>query len=129
MTDGEKYLVLHIIIDYGQRLQVANKFPKSPNKHSVSGSVFVVKSSDCDKFYIDDEGYYCVEGTDLFYHKHFSARVFCQESAFAIELNWDLCREEAIKWCRENAPEAIKDLPDNELWDIMEDSYLNREGV
>ena len=22
-----------------------------------------------------------------------------------------------------------KDLPDNELWNIMEDSYLNREGV
>lgn len=33
--------------------------------------------------------------------------------------------EEAIKWCRENAPEAIKNLHENELWDIMKDSYFN----
>lgn len=30
---------------------------------------------------------------------------------------------EEIQWCRDNAPDACKDLPDNELWDLMKDSY------
>lgn len=29
----------------------------------------------------------------------------------------------ALKWCRANAPEAAKDLPDNELWQLMRESY------
>ena len=33
--------------------------------------------------------------------------------------------EEAIKWCKENAPESVKNLHENELWDIMKDSYFN----
>lgn len=34
-------------------------------------------------------------------------------------------KSEALRWCREHAPEAIKGLPDSELWDIMKDSYYN----
>lgn len=30
---------------------------------------------------------------------------------------------EAIEWCRKNAPDAIKGLPDEELWDIMQSTY------
>lgn len=30
---------------------------------------------------------------------------------------------EALQWCRYNAPDACKDLPDDELWDLMKDSY------
>lgn len=28
-----------------------------------------------------------------------------------------------IQWCRTNAPESIKHLSDDELWDVMSDSY------
>lgn len=28
-----------------------------------------------------------------------------------------------LKWCRENAPMAARDLPDDELWDLMKVSY------
>ena len=34
-----------------------------------------------------------------------------------------------LKWCRAHAPEAIKDLPDEELWDIMKGSYYAAEGL
>lgn len=31
--------------------------------------------------------------------------------------------EQQIQWCRINAPDSIKHLSDDELWDIMSDSY------
>lgn len=31
--------------------------------------------------------------------------------------------EQQIQWCRINAPDSIKHLNDDELWDIMSDSY------
>lgn len=34
-----------------------------------------------------------------------------------------------LKWCRAHAPEAIRDLPDEELWDIMKGSYYATEGL
>lgn len=33
-----------------------------------------------------------------------------------------------IAWCRDNAPEAIKELPDDELWDIMKTAYLEHHN-
>lgn len=32
-------------------------------------------------------------------------------------------RDEILVWCRENAPEAAKDLPDDELFDLMKNAY------
>lgn len=34
------------------------------------------------------------------------------------------CNEQALKWCRDNAPDSIKNLSDDELWDIMKSSYF-----
>ena len=31
-----------------------------------------------------------------------------------------------LQWCRDNAPESIKDLPDDELLEIMESAWSNR---
>ena len=31
--------------------------------------------------------------------------------------------EQQIRWCRINAPDSIKHLSDDELWDVMSDSY------
>lgn len=31
--------------------------------------------------------------------------------------------EQQIQWCRTNAPDSIKHLSDDELWDVMSDSY------
>lgn len=31
----------------------------------------------------------------------------------------------ALDWCRENAPEALKNCSDNELWDYMKSTYLS----
>lgn len=28
-----------------------------------------------------------------------------------------------LEWCRRNAPDALKGLPDSELWDLMKDAY------
>lgn len=36
----------------------------------------------------------------------------------------DSCNEQALKWCRDNAPDSIKNLSDDELWDIMKSSYF-----
>lgn len=32
-------------------------------------------------------------------------------------------REDILKWCRENAPEALKDLSDDDLFNAMKDAY------
>ncbi len=37
--------------------------------------------------------------------------------------NSQLYPEGALDWCRKNAPEAAKELPDAELWELMRDSY------
>lgn len=31
--------------------------------------------------------------------------------------------QQQIQWCRANAPDSIKHLSDDELWDVMSDSY------
>ena len=33
--------------------------------------------------------------------------------------------EEAIKWCKENAPESVKNLHENQIWDILKDRYFD----
>lgn len=35
----------------------------------------------------------------------------------------DGCTDDAIAWCRNNAPEVAKGLPDIDLWDLMKDTY------
>ena len=100
MTKQEKYLVCHIISEYGERLQQHDRLPKPPNSHSATGCNFVVIAGKCTKFERDNEGYYCAEGIDLWYREHFEARVLCDETSFDIELKWDL------PWPDNNTTEA-----------------------
>jgi uncharacterized membrane protein YkvA (DUF1232 family) len=40
----------------------------------------------------------------------------------------DVPTEEALKWCRDNAPEALKDCSDEEVWSYMKSSYDTLSG-
>lgn len=41
------------------------------------------------------------------------------------EINSLILDDEVLSWCRENAPAALKDLPDAELWELMKSVYVS----
>ena len=50
-------------------------------------------------------------------------KMFYEEVSDKYAIPTSRCTEQQIQWCRINEPDSIKHLNDDELWDIMSDSY------